>query len=680
MLVLSGFSVSFAASDSDSNLVLAETGIASMANEEVSAVADVRSVMDISSGEEAMNTKPDTDSESDSAQNVETVGAVQPVMEPNNAESDAEEQDPEDVIEFSDVQNPSAFYYRSVNWAVKKGLVNGMEKGIFAPENSCTRGQMIMMIWRMAGKPQPKSAVNPFVDVRENAFYRDAVLWAVEEGIATGTVEGKFAPEETCIRAQCLAFLWRYLGSPDDGGRSDFKDVPSDFYYAPAVFWALKNGITNGMPAGGFSPYEECTRAQAVTFFYRSMMEAVDGKDLSAEERPSGELQLAEAHARTGDFTLKAVGVAADRSNVEEVQAAVWTEDDQSDLRWFIMHPAEDGDTSSYAVTQNVKAFGRSFDQYHASLYLVLSSEESAYRVHMNDCDFEVVPQNYMYAENLGMGYYRVTVQGVAPEIDALQIIAWDQSNGTGAYKVYDAAKQEEGVWSVDFEMMQIMTNGVCGLTAAVPDTGVELNVILENVTIKKLIDVSQYQGTIDWNTAKESGTFDGVLMRCGLRNSKGNCVKDTKFLYNAQSCTELGIPMGVYWFTSALTVQEAIEEADYCASLLSSYPLSYPVFIDTEWGSRSGLNRLNKNKRTDCVIAFMRRMEEYGYDTGIYGSVGWFTGYMDFPRVASEKIWVASWNGRPSYPDYYIAWQYSNKVRIPGITQNVTDVSWWFE
>ena len=137
---------------------------------------------------------------------------------------------------------------------------------------------------------------------------------------------------------------------------------------------------------------------------------------------------------------------------------------------------------------------------------------------------------------------------------------------------------------------------------------------------------------------------------------------------------------MGFYWFTSALTEKEAREEADYCLDLIREYPLDYPVFLDTEQGSRSGLNSLSKAKRTACIQAFLDRIREAGYEVGIYASSSWFLANLDYSKLAGERIWVASWNGRPSYPAQYTAWQYTPKGIIPGITQNTTDLSYWFE
>ncbi len=128
---------------------------------------------------------------------------------------------------------------------------------------------MVTFLWRAAGSPAPHSGSNPFVDVPADAYYYTAVLWAVEQGITTGTSATTFGPDDTVTRSQTVTFLWRYSGSPEAGG-SSFADVEADAYYATAVAWAAGEGITSGTSATTFSPYDPCTRAQIVTFLYRA--------------------------------------------------------------------------------------------------------------------------------------------------------------------------------------------------------------------------------------------------------------------------------------------------------------------------------------------------------------------------------------------------------------------------
>ena len=171
---------------------------------------------------------------------------------------------------FIDV--PAGSYYEdAVIWAVDKGITTGTSATTFNPNGICTRAQAVTFLWRAAGSPAAKSAVMPFTDVKAGSYYYDAVLWAVEQGITKGTSDTMFSPDATCTRAQIVTFLWRANGSPAVSGNSAFTDVAADAYYAAAVTWAEKNDITGGIGGGLFGSNNNCTRAQIVTFLYRAM-------------------------------------------------------------------------------------------------------------------------------------------------------------------------------------------------------------------------------------------------------------------------------------------------------------------------------------------------------------------------------------------------------------------------
>ena len=169
---------------------------------------------------------------------------------------------------FSDVST-SAYYYEAVKWAQEKGITGGIGNGLFGPNQPCTRAQIVTFLWRAAGSPEPKS-MSSFSDVSADSYYAKAVAWAVENGITTGTGDGKFSPDATCTREQAVAFLYRASGSPAVSGGSAFSDVAANAYYADAVAWAEKNGVTGGIGGGLFGSGNTCTRAQIVTFLYRA--------------------------------------------------------------------------------------------------------------------------------------------------------------------------------------------------------------------------------------------------------------------------------------------------------------------------------------------------------------------------------------------------------------------------
>ena len=168
---------------------------------------------------------------------------------------------------FSDVST-SAYYYEAVKWAQEKGITGGIGNGLFGPNQPCTRAQIVTFLWRAAGSPEPK-AMSSFADVSTDAYYAKAVAWAVENGITTGTGDGKFSPDATCTRAQSVTFLFRAIGKLVDS-KAEFSDVLTDSYYANAVAWAVENGVTNGIGGGLFGPNNSCTRAQIVTFLFRA--------------------------------------------------------------------------------------------------------------------------------------------------------------------------------------------------------------------------------------------------------------------------------------------------------------------------------------------------------------------------------------------------------------------------
>ena len=171
---------------------------------------------------------------------------------------------------FIDV--PAGSYYEdAVVWAVEKGITKGTDATHFSPNGICTRAQAVTFLWRAAGSPAAKSSAMPFTDVKAGSYYYDAVLWAVENGITKGTTSTTFSPYQNCSRAQIVTFLWRSQNSPAAGTANPFTDVKASAYYADAVLWAVKEDVTKGTTSTTFSPDANCTRAQIVTFLYRAL-------------------------------------------------------------------------------------------------------------------------------------------------------------------------------------------------------------------------------------------------------------------------------------------------------------------------------------------------------------------------------------------------------------------------
>ena len=171
---------------------------------------------------------------------------------------------------FTDVK-AGAYYEDAVKWAVDKAVTSGKTVTTFAPNESCTRAQAVTFLWRAAGSPEPTASEMTFTDVKAGSYYYKAVLWAVENKITSGMSDTLFAPDATCSRSQIVTFLYRMQNSPESKAENPFTDVKADAYYANAVLWAVENGVTTGASATTFDPAGDCTRGQIVTFLYRCL-------------------------------------------------------------------------------------------------------------------------------------------------------------------------------------------------------------------------------------------------------------------------------------------------------------------------------------------------------------------------------------------------------------------------
>lgn len=182
---------------------------------------------------------------------------------------DPKPEEPKPSNPFVDVAQEK-YYYDPVLWAVENDITKGVDNTHFGPETGCSRGHVVTFLWRAVGSPEPETNVNPFTDVKEGKFYYKAVLWAVEKGITSGVSDTAFAPDKTCTRGQIVTFLWRYAGKPQPAGTASFSDVKASAFYADAVAWAVEAEVTSGMGGGKFAPEATCTRGQVVTFLYRT--------------------------------------------------------------------------------------------------------------------------------------------------------------------------------------------------------------------------------------------------------------------------------------------------------------------------------------------------------------------------------------------------------------------------
>ena len=174
------------------------------------------------------------------------------------------------VTPFDDVPEDT-YYNDAVYWAVRRGITSGVGGNRFAPDETCTRAQIVTFLWNVAGNPEPKSLTVPFADVSADAYYYKALCWATENEITYGTSDTTFSPDGIVTRSQAVALMWRVAGSPDASAGETFTDVPADAYYAAAVRWAVANDITAGTGGNRFSPLAPCTRAQIVALLYNQL-------------------------------------------------------------------------------------------------------------------------------------------------------------------------------------------------------------------------------------------------------------------------------------------------------------------------------------------------------------------------------------------------------------------------
>ena len=172
------------------------------------------------------------------------------------------------ALPFTDVP-ADAYYYDSVQWAVEHEVTKGTSDTAFSPDKGCTRAEVVTFLYRAFGEPETSATADGMTDVPSGAYFAKPVAWAVEKGITNGTSNTTFSPDNECSRAEIVTFLWRSCGSPE-AGRSMHSDVPADRYYTQPVGWAVANGITKGTSPDKFSPYDPCTRSQIVTFLYRA--------------------------------------------------------------------------------------------------------------------------------------------------------------------------------------------------------------------------------------------------------------------------------------------------------------------------------------------------------------------------------------------------------------------------
>ena len=225
---------------------------------------------------------------------------------------------------FIDVESDD-YFYSPVMWAVENGVANGTAPNKFSPDMTCTRAHAVTFMWRAMGSPAPTGSDNPFNDVKSSAYYYNAVLWAVEAGIVNGMAPGKFVPDGNCTRGQIVTMLYRLAGEPQPIGAPDlFNDVKESAYYYKAVTWAVAEGITNGAAVGKFLPDNACTRGQIVTFLYRDLVGAkinITAQPENATADDGDEVTLTvSANGGAGALTYRWQFATSEKSSFQDIE------------------------------------------------------------------------------------------------------------------------------------------------------------------------------------------------------------------------------------------------------------------------------------------------------------------------------------------------------------------------
>lgn len=361
--------------------------------------------------------------------------------DPSEDPSDNREEEPAEEIvitSFADVQDASKYYYTPVYWAVERKITNGTDAvlRLFSPDLGCTRGQIVTFLWRAAGSPEPDLQENPFTDVRQEDYFCRAVLWAVENGITKGVTDTTFEPSSTCTRAQSVTLIGRYCGA-DMNGRDTFTDVKSGTYYYDTVYWAVQNGITNGVGAKQFAPDATCTRGQIVSFLYHALLDTSVKK---TEAGASGNITITDVDGQKATFRINVSDVKAD-SEIKEVRASV-ASGSGADRRWFTLSRSDSG-----IYTRVVEAMDLSgFTAYSVTWYLVTGDCQL---IRMDATTVEVEKVNYATVTDIGNRQFRIIIEGVDPSAASVTSCVWSDANGNDDVKWCPLSKTDETTWQV---------------------------------------------------------------------------------------------------------------------------------------------------------------------------------------------------------------------------------------
>ena len=304
---------------------------------------------------------------------------------------------------FLDV-NETQFFYTPVLWAVENGITSGMTPDTFGPFAFCNRAQVVTFLWRAAGSPEPETAENPFTDVPANSWFTKPVLWALENGITTGVSPTEFGPNAPCNRAQVVTFLWRLMGQREPGlTENPFTDVQSGSWYEKSVLWALENGITTGSSATTFNPTGECQRAQVVTFLYRTAQLPALYEVVAVYDAAMGEVTLSHTEAAEGE-TVTVTVLPGEGYTLDSITADVELTQVSDTEYTFVMPAGPVSIQVSFAEVQKPSTPGKTYELVlKANGHGKVAYTEKSTGIPGESIFFYAIPEEGYYLERVGI-------------------------------------------------------------------------------------------------------------------------------------------------------------------------------------------------------------------------------------------------------------------------------------
>lgn len=488
--------------------------------------------------------------------------------------------------------------------------------------------------------PIAAASGSSFADVWDSTPHAEDINWMLWSGVSAGWVASNgsrtYRPEATVVRADMAAFLYRLAGSPvfepSDQDLTRFSDVDASTPHAREIWWLASSGISTGYGDGTFRPYATVVRQDMAAFLYR--LAGSPDIDTSDQETRFYDVSGSTPHARE-IWWLAATGISTGYSDGSfQGMGTVVRQDMAAFLHRMIS-------TGAFVPTAE--------HQY-------LFSDAGILLTGWEEVDGYVRFFDRATGVMLTGGFRNADGDTYCFADDGTLITGWVTKNGENYFFDRDSGKMyKNGSFLVDGSLYRFSASGVATLATD---------------AIARGIDVSEWQGEIDWEKVKADG-IDFAILRVGY-----STFKDASFEYNASECERVGMPYGVYVYSYAKNAEQAKKEADAVIGFLDGHTLAYPVYIDIEDGSQSGLT---PNDFTAIATAFCTRIQEAGYEPGVYSMLSWWNTFFTSPVFNSWSKWIAQIYSECEYSGSYRFWQYSWSGHVDGIPTDV-DMNYEYE